>query len=298
MVPDKLLNGWIVIDKPLGPSSHEVVVWVRDILSIKKAGHAGTLDPNASGVLPIAIGKATKLLKALAKSDKEYVAVAEFDNPVSEEHIKELAREFTGKIWQMPPEMSAVKRKLRVRKIYSIEIMEIKDNIVLFKTHVQHGTYIRKLIGDWGEIIGNTGRMIELRRTRSGPFTLDDAVTLHDLKDSVVFYEEGINKDLESIIKPMEYGVRHIKKIVVSDNAVSALCHGANLARPGITQMDTNINKGDMIAVYTQRGELIGLGTALFSANEIAEMKRGIVVDMNTIVMNRDKYPRHWKKRK
>ncbi len=297
-MPDKILNGWVVVDKPLGPSSHEVTVWVKEILGAKKAGHAGTLDPNASGVLPIAIGKATKLLKALSKSDKEYIAVAKFENPVDEEELKKIASEFVGKIWQIPPEMSAVKRRLRVRKVYSIEFLEFKSDLVLFKTHVQHGTYIRKLIQDWGELMGNPGGMVELRRIRSGPFDIKQAVILQDLKDATVFYEQGVSKELEKIILPMEAGVSHLKRITVSDSAVSALCYGANLARPGVEKVDKDINKNDLVAVFTKRGELIGLGNALMNSKQIMSAKKGFVVDMNTVVMPRDKYPRAWKTRK
>ncbi len=295
MVPDKLLNGWVNIDKPLGPSSHEVVVWVRDILGVSKAGHAGTLDPNASGVLPIAIGKATKLLRALAECDKEYVALAEFRDPVDREKLESIAKEFVGKIWQMPPEMAAVRRKLRIRKIYNLEFLEFKDNLVLFKTRVQHGTYIRKLIHDWGELLGNPGKMIELRRTRSGPFSLETAVKLQDLKDAVVFYEQGISSELEEYILPIEYGVKHLKKVIVRDSAVSALCHGANLAKPGLESIDDGVEKGELVAVFTRKGELIGLGVSLKNSNEIRKVKRGIVVDMEAVVMPKDKYPKMWK---
>ncbi len=292
------LNGWVVIDKPLGPSSHEVVVWVRDILGVKKAGHAGTLDPNASGVLPIAIGKATKLLRALAKCDKEYVAVAEFERPVNEDELKTIAEEFIGKIWQMPPEMSAVRRRLRIRRIYSIEFLEFKENLVLFKTRVQHGTYIRKLISDWGELLGNPGKMAELRRIKSGPFTIKQAVTLHDLKDAMVFYNQGISDEIKNMVLPMEEGVKHLKKVVVSDSAVSALCHGANLARPGLESVDKDVNKGDLVAVFTRKNELIGLGKALVNAKQMLASKKGFIVDMEAVVMPKDKYPRMWKKNK
>ncbi len=291
------INGWIVIDKPMGPSSHEVVVWVRRILGVK-AGHSGTLDPNASGVLPIALGKATKLLRALAKSDKEYVALAEFERPVDRDLLEKIAKEFVGKIWQKPPEMSAVKKRLRIRKVYSLEFLEFKENLVLFKTRVQHGTYIRKLISDWGELMGNPGKMLELRRIRSGPFSIKQAVILQDLVDAVVFKERGISNELDSMILPMKAGVAGLKKVVVKDSAVAALCYGANLARPGLERIDPGINKNDLVAVFTKKGELIGLGIALMSSGEMEKAKKGFMVDMETIVMPKDKYPRSWKTRK
>ena len=292
------IDGWVVVDKPMGPSSHDVVVWVRDILGVKRAGHSGTLDQNASGVLPIAVGKARKLLLALAKADKEYVAIAEFKEPVDRERLEKIGEEFTGKIWQKPPEKSAVKKRLRIRKVYNLEFLEFKGELVLFKARVQHGTYIRKLIQDWGEIMGNPGKMLELRRTISGPFTVKDAVTLQDLKDAVVFKKEGLSNKLDSIILPLESGVRGLKSIVVKDSAVSALCHGAYLARPGIKRVDKGIEAGELVSVFTAKGELIGLGISTKSSREIEKSKKGIAVKMKSIVMPREFYPKIWSKDK
>jgi H/ACA ribonucleoprotein complex subunit 4 len=288
------VNGWVVIDKPLGPNSHEITAWVRKIVGAKKAGHAGTLDPNASGVLPIAVGKATKLLIALSTSNKEYVALAEFEKPVDTDKFNRIYPEFVGKIWQMPPEMSAVKRRLRIRRVYNIDVLEIKDNLVLFKTKVQHGTYIRKLISDWGELMGNPGKMIELRRTQSGPFTLKDSVTMQDLVDAIDFEKQGI--DYKRWLLPMERGVSHIKEVIVKDTSVSAICHGAMLTAPGVKRADPNIQPGDLVRIMTQKDELVGLGEAVVSGKTMMNTKHGFVVKTKSVVMDKDKYSKSWRK--
>ena len=119
---NRLDASFICLDKPTGPSSHEVTAWARKILKVEKTGHAGTLDPNVTGVLPIAVGKAVKLLRILAKSDKEYVCIAKFEREPHD--AKKHLRTFVGKIYQTPPELSAVKKVLRTRVIYDIRLLE------------------------------------------------------------------------------------------------------------------------------------------------------------------------------
>ncbi|MCD6522866.1 MAG: RNA-guided pseudouridylation complex pseudouridine synthase subunit Cbf5 [Candidatus Diapherotrites archaeon] len=280
---DRIKCSFVAIDKPAGPSSHEVTAWVKKILDVKKAGHAGTLDPNVTGVLPIAIGKATKLLQALAKCDKEYVCIAKFDR--QPDNIEQYFKEFTGKFYQTPPKESAVKKRMRVRRIYELRILEKEDTRVLFYVKCQHGTYIRTLCSDIGEVMGNPCKMEELRRIRAGPFDEKDCCTLHELKDF----------GPERCLLPPEKGVSHLKRMIVSNNAVSAVCHGANLAKAGVVAIDENIEKGEMIALMTVSNELIGLGKALKSTNEIVESKKGFVCSPISIIMPKDIYPKKWK---
>ncbi len=295
MLSRKLSDGFVVIDKPLGPTSHQVTSWVADMLKAKKFGHAGTLDPNASGVLPIALGKAIKLLEYLSKSDKEYVGIAKFEKSIDPGRFLEIANQFTGEIWQMPPKVSAVKRRLRKRTVYSLEFLEIRNDLVLFKAKVQHGTYIRKLISDWGELLGVKGSMLELRRIRSGPFDIKDAVILQDLKDAIVFYERGVSDELLSIVLPLEAGIKNMKKIYVKDSAVAAICHGADLAAPGVAKCDDGIRKNEAVALMTKESELIGIGISKMNSEEIRRSKKGIVAKTDKVIMDRNKYPKVWK---
>jgi len=144
---DEIINyGIININKPQGPTSHQVSDYVQKILKLNKSGHSGTLDPNVYGVLPIALGRATRIVQTLLKSGKEYVGIIHFHKKVDEKKLNETIKKyFIGKIKQIPPLKSSVKRVEREREIYYFNIIEKEDNDVLFFVGCQAGTYIRKL---------------------------------------------------------------------------------------------------------------------------------------------------------
>ena len=290
-------KGFVCIDKPMGPSSHEVVVWVRRILEVEKTGHTGTLDPRVTGVLPIMIEQATKLVQILQGSEKEYVCLMRLHGDVRREDIERVMKMFEGKIYQRPPLKSAVKKRLRIREVKKIEILEIDGRDVLFKVTTEAGTYIRKLCTDIGEVLGCGAHMQELRRTRTGIFTEDMSYTLQDLLDAYVFWkEEGEEKYLRQIIKPMELAIADIPKVIVKDTAVDAICHGADLTARGICYIEKNVKKGRRVAIFTLKGELVALGVATMDAEEMLRAKKGVVVDVTRVIMERGVYPRAWKK--
>ncbi len=295
-IKDHIDNGLVIIDKPAGPTSHQVAAWVREILGAKKVGHAGTLDPGVTGVLPSLINNATKVTPLLLTEGKEYVFIMRLHEKVSERKVYSVVKEFIGTIVQMPPVKCAVKRRLRQRDIYSLEILEISENDVLFKAQVQAGTYIRTLCVDLGKKMGVKAHMHALRRTRSGPFTDEQAVTLHDLKDAYETWKEsGDESGLREIIKPVEFGVKHISKVLVKDSTVAALCHGAPLHVGGITKISSGIDVDDYVAVMTLKGELVGVGIAAMSSEDVKIKKKGVVVMLKRIIMKEDLYPRMWK---
>lgn len=295
-IEEHIRKGFVCIDKPIGPTSHEIDVWVRKILGVAKTGHAGTLDPRVTGVLPVFIESATKLVKFIQESGKEYVCLMRLHGDAKEKEIREVFGMFTGKIFQKPPLKSAVKKQLRVREIYSMEILEISGRDVLFRVSTESGTYIRKLCKDMGEVLGVGAHMQELRRTRSGNFGEEECYTLQDLLDAYVFWkEEGEEKYLRQIIKPMELAVANIPKVVVKDTAVDAICHGANLSIRGVAYVEKSVKEGETVAVVTAKGELVALGRALMSAEKMAEMKKGFVVDIERVIMERGVYPSVWK---
>ena len=282
--------GIVNIDKPKGPTSHQVSDYVQRILNIEKAGHSGTLDPGVTGVLPIAVGRATRIVQTLLKAGKEYVALMHLHKKVDEAKIKNLFREFTGKIKQLPPIKSSVKRVEREREIYYLKIIEIEEKDVLFKVGCQAGTYIRKLIHDMGEKIGTGAHMVELRRTKAGPFDETTLATLQDLTDAFWYWtKEGNERYIKSIIQPVESAISHLPKIWVVDSAVNTLCHGANLNTPGIARLNSDIRQQDMMAVMTLKSELICLGTALTDAKEMLKEK-GMVVKTDRVFMLPDTY--------
>ncbi len=293
---DYIKNGIVCVDKPFGPTSHEVTVWVRKILEVEKTGHAGTLDPQVTGGLPILVENSVKLLKTLQSSQKEYVSIMRLHEDVNEQEILRVMNMFVGKIYQKPPLKSAVKKTLRIREIYEMNVLEIDGRDILFKVQCEAGTYIRNLCNDIGEILGSGAHMQELRRTRTGIFTEDLCFTLQELQDAYVFWkEEGEGKYLRQIIHPMEKAVSDMPKILVKDSAVDALCHGANLNAPGVNYIEKGINEGDVVAIFTLKNELVALGESMVSDMDMLNMKNGIAVDISRVVMDRGIYPPMWK---
>src|SRR5208337_692421 len=273
--------GTINLDKPAGPTSHEVAAWVKKIMQLNAIGHGGTLDPKVTGVLPITLEAATKVVQAFLYSGKEYVCVMKLHGDTQEAQIKQVLTEFEDEIYQRTPLRSSVKRQLRTRRIYFIDYYETDGRNVLFKVGCEAGTYIRKLCFDIGEILGVGAHMQELRRTRSGSFTETSStkVTLHDV--AYWFGEWQQKKDpaiLHKFVEPMETALALLPKVVVRDSAVDALCHGANLTAPGVLQVDSGISKGSILAVFSLKGEAVALGKALAASNEIVDMKHGAVV--------------------
>ncbi len=288
-------KGVVNIDKPPGPTSHEVVAWVKDILHVNKAGHSGTLDPKVTGALPIMLGDAVKAVGILLTAGKEYICIMRLQRSASKVKIMETCAEFVGTIYQKPPMKSAVKRQIRKRRIYYLEIMEIEGKDVLFKVGCESGTYIRKLCHDIGEALGTGAHMLELRRIKSGPFTEANLTTMHNLKDAYVLWEEdGTESYLRKMILPMERALEHLPRIAIRDTTVDAICHGADLAAPGILTVESDIKAGDLIAVFTLKGEVVCLGTAKMTSMQILNAKSGIVVDTDRVLMKPGIYPKAW----
>jgi H/ACA ribonucleoprotein complex subunit 4 len=287
----------VLLDKPRGPSSHEVAAWVKKILGVDRAGHAGTLDPKVSGVLPIAVAEGTKVLMALSRSDKVYVAVAKFHGDVDVERLRAVLQELQGAIYQKPPLRSAVKRQLRTRHVYSLELLEVDGRYAVIKMHVEAGTYARKIIHDIGEILGVGANMRELRRVAVSCFAEDETVTLQDVADAYyVWRKYGDDTYLRRVLLPIEEVARHLPKIWVRDSAVDALCHGAPLAAPGVAKFEIPFSRGELVALFTLKGELIGVGRALVDGEEVKKMERGLVARTDRVVMRRGTYPPMWRK--
>ena len=287
--------GFINLDKPSGPTSHQVAEWVRNILNAKRCGHSGTLDPHVTGVLPTAINSATKVLSSLLIAGKEYVGIMHLHEQVPEAKLHEVVETFKGKIRQKPPVRSSVKREWRTRTIYTLNILEIHDRDILFKTSVEAGTYIRKLCHDIGLELGGA-HMAELRRTRAGPFFEKGSKTLQELADAVAIWkEEGNEELLREVVRPVEKAVTHLKKLYVKDGAIEAICCGANLSVAGISKVQEEVKKNEQIAVMTLKDELVCLAEALMTSEEMMEAKKGWAADIKRVIMSQGTYPKMWK---
>ncbi|WP_299291049.1 RNA-guided pseudouridylation complex pseudouridine synthase subunit Cbf5 [Nitrosopumilus sp.] len=295
---EQLLNyGIIILDKPPGPTSHETVAWTKRILKLPKIGHSGTLDPQVSGVLPLGLGEATKALGVLLLGPKEYHALGRVHSLPSKEKLSEVIEMFKGEIFQKPPQRSAVVRQTRTRTIYEFEVLEQKERLLLTRVLCEAGTYIRKLYYDIGEILGPGATMIELRRTRVDQFReTDGLVTLHELADAFALWEEKKDDSkLMKMIKPVEFALSEIKSVVIRDSAVDAMCHGAQLAIPGILKISPNLKKGDLVGVYTQKGEAVALAESTMSESEIRDATKGYAFETKRIIMAPNTYPKKWR---
>lgn len=249
------MNGIIVINKPKGYTSHDVVAKVKKILNVKKVGHTGTLDPNATGVLPLLLNQGTKLSKYLIEHDKEYEVTLklgirtdtldEEGNIIEEKNvewdklnnIEETLNSFIGKQEQIPPMYSAIKvkgKKLyeyarsgqevevesRKIEIYNIELQKIEkqENQIRFKVNCSKGTYIRSLCDDIAERLGTIGHMKELNRTEVGRFSIKDAITIEELEQ---------NKDkLQEKIITMQKLFENYPNITLKENQIQKFLNG------------------------------------------------------------------------
>ena len=296
-IQDYINHGVINLDKTSGPTSHEIDSWVKRILTVNKTGHGGTLDPKVTGILPIGIGAATRINQLLLLSPKEYICTLTLHHNVNEEKIKEVFQKFQGKIFQIPPVKSAVKRELRARTIYYNPIYEIEGRDILFRIGCESGTYVRTYCHHIGEALGCGAHMAELRRTMVGPFTeSNNLVTLQDVTDAYYYFKHNQDESyLRKVIMPMEIAVEDIPKIIIKDSAVSAICHGADLASGGVVKLSKNIKYGSTVAIMTLKGEIVASGKSLFNAEELVNVDSGIVVNVNNVFMDADVYPIMWK---
>ena len=295
-VGELLKGGVIILDKPAGPTSHQATAWARDALKLDKVGHGGTLDPYVSGVLPLTTGKAVRLTDIVLSSDKEYICLMRLHDDRPERRIREVMSRFVGKIYQLPPVRSAVKRQVRIRTIKELEILDIRGRDILFRISCDAGTYARALCTDIGDVLGCGANMVELRRSRSGKMTEDRAVSLQDLRDAYVFWQQhGRDAWLRSIVKPAEVLVAPLPKIIVKATAVDAVCRGSDLYISGVHMLDEDIRKNALVALMTARGELIAIGRMMMSTPKIMASEKGVAVRTERVLMSAGHYPSMWK---
>ncbi len=250
-----------------------------------------------TGVLPIALEESRKIVQALLLSGKEYICVMKLHREAKEKQVKKVLKEFEDTIYQRPPLRASVKHRLRTRRIYYIDFLEMEGRNVLFKVGCEAGTYIRKLCFDIGEVLGCAAHMQELRRIRAGPFAENgDMVTLHDVAYWFMEWQEQKDEEiLRKFIQPMEKTLALVPKIYVRDSAVDAVCHGANLTAPGVLSLETKIDKGLTVAVFTLKGEVVALAKAVASTEDILDMDHGVVAEAKRVLMLRGTYPKCWK---
>lgn len=283
-----MYNGIINVYKEKGFTSFDVVAKLRGVFHQKKIGHTGTLDPDAEGVLPVCLGKATKVCELLTDKDKEYEAVMllgqETDTQdisgkiirtkevqVSEEEIQKTIMSFVGSYQQIPPMYSALKingrklcdlaregvtveRKAREVVIYSIEILKIRLPRVRMKVHCSKGTYIRTLCQDIGERLGCFGCMESLLRTRVADFVVAESLTISQIEDVIKNEPQNVNR----ILKQVDILFGQYPKALVSEKADKFVANG-NRIPDNLVSFVSEEDKENRIRLYTEKGQFIGL---------------------------------------
>lgn len=278
------INGWLIIDKPRDMGSTQVVNLTRRLFNAKKNGHAGTLDPFATGVLPIAFGEATKVLPYVTDGEKEYEFVLQFgastntddsegeiveksEKIPTQEEIEKIIPLFIGKIKQTPPMYSAIKingqraYKLaregqsvdmpeREIEIFDLKLLEMLPNRqAKFRVNCSKGTYVRTLGRDMAEKLGSKGYLQELRRTKCGKFSIDCAILLEKIKNIVH------SDDLMRNLLPLETSLRDIADLAVSEADAAKLKQGQGLSPKAY---DVKNHIGEEMAVFSQ-GKLVAI---------------------------------------
>ena len=285
-------NGVININKSPGLTSFGVVAQVKRLLKVKKAGHTGTLDPIASGVLPICLGPATKIAQFLLEADKGYRFTAKLGvttntqdaageiietrdiSTVTREKIVEACRNFEGEIYQTPPMYSAIKfqgqrlyelarrgeeveRQPRRVSIYKFELLDFQPPLAKFDLLCSKGTYVRTICADLGESLGCGAHLYQLIRTKSGRFTIEDALTLDELAE---LYRQG---RLAGKIYSMEQVLDHLPPVIIGKSAVSRILQGMPLFSKDILYPPAaDIKPKDKVRLHAPSGQLIAVGVA------------------------------------
>jgi len=294
-VLDRLRAGaFLLVDKPRGPSSHQVTAWVRDILGIEKAGHAGTLDPGVSGLLWIGVGPALKLLPLMLDLTKRYIGLIEFHAPVRDPDLARVLEEFRGPVFQTPPVRSAVKRERRIRTIHRLQRLEGDAHRALVDVTADSGTYVRTLAVDAGDALGVGAHLAELRRVATGPFQEAQSVSVTTLSDAAAEARAGRPLALLALLHPIEEVWREFPVVRLKESAAAAVAHGADLARGGILSISRPFAKGAHVALVAPNGEMVAYGTALVDASELPKVRKGWVVDAERVLADPAQYPPRW----
>ncbi|XP_033110316.1 H/ACA ribonucleoprotein complex subunit DKC1-like [Anneissia japonica] len=298
-IRDYVGSGFINLDKPANPSSHEVVSWIKKILRVEKTGHSGTLDPKVTGCLIVCIERATRLVKSQQSAGKEYVAVIRLHSAIEDQTVLSRAIEtLQGALFQRPPLISAVKRQLRVRTVYDSKLIEYDSerHLGIFWMSCEAGTYVRTLCVHLGLLLGVGAQMAELRRVRSGiQSEKEGLVTMHDVLDAQWVHDNHKDEEyLRRVIKPLEGLLTSHKRVVVKDSAVNAICYGAKVMLPGVLRFEDGIELNSEIVIMTTKGEAIALGVALMTTAVMATCDHGLAAKLKRVIMERDTYPRKW----
>jgi tRNA pseudouridine55 synthase len=293
---DNSIYGALNINKSPGVTSHDVVERVRKLLRQRKVGHTGTLDPAASGVLPICVGKATRLSQYLLEADKEYLLIAKLGETtdtqdasgkiletknwqgVTREDIQRAIQQFIGEIEQTPPMYSAckhngqrlyklaregqwVRRQPRRVIIHRLQLKSVDLPMLNMEVSCSKGTYMRTLCADLGDVLGCGAHLHKLQRTRCGQFLIDQAISLDELRFII---KQG---RLQEKIYPIEQMLAHLPAVTIARNFVRQVALGAPIMVGGILNIQGTITKGIKLRLYNQTGKLLAIAESCIDFN-------------------------------
>ncbi len=250
-IKELLEFGIINLDKCSGPTSFSVSEFVKKTLDLRKTSHFGTLDPKVTGVLPVALNRGCKLTGFFLGEDKEYIGIMRIHKDIAIDKIEKAIKEkFLGKIIQLPPVKSRVKRQEREREVKAFDLLEKDGKDILFRAEVQGGTYIRKLISDLGDYLKIGAHMLELRRVRAGIFRENTIVSLYDFEKAVKEYKEGNEKLLRDMIIPGEIVSEVYQEVQIKKSVVGRILHGSPINEKDL-EKSVEIEKDKIISVFS-----------------------------------------------
>ena len=294
-IEQRMAAGVLLLDKPAGPTSHQVAAWVRDHFGLERMGHGGTLDPFATGVLPLTFGKSMRLTGKVLTHDKTYIAVLDVPESIGDDALETGLSHLRGRVYNVPPEISAVKVQVRTRRIERLVLLDRNATHIVIEVACEAGTYIRTMARDLGLLLDRPVNLVELRRSASGRFDLQASATLQQVADAHwLWSSEGRSEALLRLLHPIEILVEDLPTVVVRDAAVGAVAHGAPLMRPGVVSVDGGWTTGSLVAAMSMKGELIALMRLSVDSSSIQEMSDGEVAKAETVVMATEVYPRSW----
>ncbi len=296
---DLLSRSIVLIHKQAGRTSHDEVAIIKSALrklGIKaKVGHSGTLDPKVTGLLVVGIGAGTRVLEYMLHSEKRYVGQIIFHAPVTRGQLDAAVEQFTGKIEQLPPIKSAVKREVRTREVYGMNVVSFdeKKRVAIMECAVERGTYIRKLFHDMGEVLGISAHMGDLHRTHVGPFSESDGVvTAEDFKRAIITSNSWNpimrflgHRTVSRHLMPVRDAVKDLQYVVLHPGVDSYISSGAPVFLPGVASLSDDFFVSEETCVFSHEGVLVAIGEAKISKEDFGVQEKGTAVLLRKVLI-------------
>lgn len=266
---DELISTSLVcIRKVKGSTTHQVTQKVKDLLRVSKVGHAGQLEPNMTGLVVVLVEDACKLTSLVTKKDRQYRLRLQFSSSIHRKKLEGILRKFRGKIRQVPPLRSRVRRVLRSREVYQLELESYSPRQIQVFLHCEAGVYIRKLFYEMGRLLRTNVVIPVIQRLAIGDLHLDQAISLAEFQKRVRAYRQGDEKALREVLLPVDHWV-NAKELVVEDSVIPRLCCGASLYLDRVCAYDAGIEKEEVVLVRSLKGEIVCLAKMLVSSEEM-----------------------------